>query len=66
MNYFTKMETIYQYSNEYDKTEILNKLNNISEQIQEEENKDNSEYNKEKVRKLLYEQFIQGLKLSIK
>lgn len=60
------MQTIYQYSNEFDKTEILNKINEISEQIQDEENKENCEYDKEKVRKLLYAQFIQGLKLSIK
>ena len=60
------MQTIYQYSNEFNKSDILNKLNEISEQIEIEEKKDAQDYDKEKVKKLIYAQFIQGLKLSIK
>lgn len=59
------MQTIYDYSiDEFDKTNIINKINGISEKIQQEQEK--NEYNKEREKELLYAQFIQGLKLSIK
>lgn len=61
------MQTIYDYSiDEFDKTNIINKINGISEKIQQEQEKNKSEYSKERERELLYAQFIQGLKLSIK
>lgn len=61
------METIYLYNKEFDKEEVIKKINSISEQIQAEEEKViNGEYDKERIRQLMYAQFIQGLKLSIR
>ena len=59
------MQTIYQYNNGFDKSEIINKMNDLSEQIKEEQTKDNDEYNKEKELELIYAQLIQGIKLSV-
>ena len=59
------MQTIYQYNKDFDKSEIINKMNDLSEQIKEEQTKDNDEYNKEKELELIYAQLIQGIKLSI-
>lgn len=58
------MQTIYHYSDEFNREDIINKMNEISEQIHEEETKNNEEYNKQKVKELLYAQFIQGLRLN--
>lgn len=58
------MQTIYQYNKDFDKSEIINKMNDLSEQIKEEQTKDNDEYNKEKEIELIYAQLIQGIKLS--
>lgn len=59
------MQTIYQYNKGFDKSEIINKMNDLSEQIKEEQTKDNDEYNKEKELELIYAQLIQGIKLSV-
>lgn len=59
------MQTIYQYNKDFDKSEIINKMNDLSEQIKEEQTKDNDEYNKEKELELIYVQLIQGIKLSV-
>ena len=59
------MQTIYQYNKDFDKSEIINKMNDLSEQIKEEQTKDNNEYNKEKELELIYAQLIQGIKLSV-
>ena len=59
------MQTIYQYNKDFDKSDIINKMNDLSEQIKEEQTKDNDEYNKEKELELIYAQLIQGIKLSI-
>lgn len=59
------MQTIYQYNKDFDKSEIINKINDLSEQIKEEQTKDNDEYNKEKELELIYAQLIQGIKLSV-
>ena len=59
------MQTIYQYNKDFDKSEIINKMNDLSEQIKEEQTKDNNEYNKEKEIELIYAQLIQGMKLSV-
>ena len=59
------MQTIYQYNKDFDKSEIINKMNDLSEQIMEEQTKDNDEYNKEKELELIYDQLIQGIKLSV-
>lgn len=58
------MQTIYQYNKDFDKSDIINKMNDLSEQIKEEQTKDNDEYNKEKELELIYAQLIQGIKLS--
>ena len=58
------MQTIYQYNKDFDKSVIINKMNDLSEQIKEEQTKDNDEYNKEKELELIYAQLIQGIKLS--
>lgn len=58
------MQTIYQYNKDFDKSEIINKINDLSEQIKEEQAKDNDKYNKEKELELIYAQLIQGIKLS--
>lgn len=59
------MHTIYQYNKDFDKSDIINKMNDLSEQIKEEQTKDNDEYNKEKELELIYAQLIQGIKLSV-
>ena len=59
------MQTIYQYNKDFDKSEIINKMNDLSEQIKEEQTKDNDEYNKKKELELIYAQLIQGIKLSV-
>ena len=59
------MQIIYQYNKDFDKSEIINKMNDLSEQIKEEQTKDNDEYNKEKELELIYAQLIQGIKLSV-
>lgn len=58
------MQTIYQYNKDFDKSEIINKINDLSEQIKEEQAKDNDKYNKEKELELIYAQLVQGIKLS--
>lgn len=59
------MQTIYHYNKDFDKSDIINKMNDLSEQIKEEQAKDNDEYNKEKELELIYAQLIQGIKLSV-
>ena len=59
------MQTIYQYNKGFDKSEIINKISDLSEQIKKEQTKDNNEYNKEKELELFYAQLIQGIKLSV-
>lgn len=51
------MDDIYKYNNDFDNKEIIDKINEIAESIENE--KDD-----EKRFKLVYAQFIQGLKLS--
>ena len=59
------MQTIYQYNKDFDKSEIINKMNDLSEQIKVEKTKDNDKYNKEQELELIYAQLIQGIKLSV-
>ena len=59
------MQTIYQYNKGFDKSEIINKISDLSEQIKKEQTKDNNEYNKEKELEMFYAQLIQGMKLSV-
>lgn len=60
------MSNIYRYmGNEFDKGVIFDKLSDISQQIEEERSKPESEQDKELIFKLINRQFIEGLKLSI-
>ncbi len=58
------MNTIYHYSDDFNKNKVIEKVNELSDKIEEELK--NETYDKNKRRELLYAQFIQGLKLSIK
>lgn len=51
--------------NEFDKGAIFDKLSDISQRIEEERSKPESEQDKELIFKLINRQFIEGLKLSI-
>ena len=53
---------IYKYT-DYDPSVVMEKVDDLREQIEDEKMKGN-ESDKEKLRKLAYAQFIQGLKLS--
>lgn len=50
------------YTIEFDKEEVISNIKHIHDKLEEERMK--KEINKEKERKLIFEQFIQGLKLS--
>ena len=52
------------YNNEYDKQRIMNEIALLQEKLNEEQNKNYQERDKEKELKLIYKQFITGLKLS--
>ena len=51
-------------SNEFSHEAIIDRLNDISGEIEEEQEKPDDEYDRDKVFKLMYRQFIEGLKLS--
>lgn len=61
---FCFLLTIYMYNNEYDKQRIMNEIALLQEKLNEEQNKNYQERDKEKELKLIYKQFITGLKLS--
>lgn len=52
------------YNNEYDKNQIMNEVVLLQDELVEEQNKNEQERDKEKELKLIYKQFIKGLKLS--
>lgn len=52
------------YKNEYDKQYVMNEVSILQEELNEERNKDLNDRDKEKEFKLIYKQFIKGLKLS--
>ncbi len=52
------------YNNEFDKDVILNKLSEISEELEKERSKESDERSLERERELMYAQMIQGLKLN--
>ncbi len=49
---------------DFDKNVILNKISDIASQLEEERSKDDDERDVEKEKNLIYQQWIQGLKLS--
>ncbi len=51
------MNDIYIYNNDFDNEKILDKLNELAEAVEQEENPDERF-------KLIYAQFMQGLRLS--
>jgi hypothetical protein len=52
------------HNNDFDKDVIFEKLSEISSKIEDEEKKEGDERNEDKIRELIYAQWIQGLKLS--
>lgn len=54
----------FNYSNDFDKDVIYNKLAEISSKLEKEQNKDKNERDNEKELRLMYAQMIQGLKLN--
>ena len=60
------MDNIYYYNDEFDKSFIIQELKKISSKIEECHNNPNEKNNSKYARELIYEQFIKGLKLSIR
>lgn len=60
------MYNIYKYNNDFDKDIICDKLVQIEEQIQDEkeDNSQTTEQRNTNIRRLMYEQLIQGLRLN--
>ena len=52
------------YNNEFDKDVILNKLSEISNELEKERSMEASEKSLDRERELMYAQMIQGLKLN--
>lgn len=57
-------QTIYRYTNDFDKDVICDKIANIEEQIQDEMEQEATQERDKKIRELMYAQLIQGLRLS--
>lgn len=57
-------QTIYRYTNDFDKDVICDKIANIEEQIQDEMGQEATQERGKKIRELMYAQLIQGLRLS--
>lgn len=58
------LQTIYRYGNEFDKNVIYDKIGNIDERIENEENQELTKERAKKIRELMYAKFVQGLKLN--
>lgn len=59
------MPAIYSYNSDiFDRSSILHRINEIKEELAEEMEKPDEERNGEKEFKLIYKQFMEGLKLS--
>ena len=57
-------QTIYRYTNDFDKDVICDKIANIEEQIQDEMGQEATQERDKKIRELMHAQLIQGLRLS--
>lgn len=57
------VQTIYRYGGDFDKDVILDKMAELDEKIENEEDKSLSKEREDRVRKLMYAKFVQGLKL---
>lgn len=58
------VQTIYRYGNEFDKNVIYDKMADIDEQIEDEQDQELTKERDKKIRELMYAKFVQGLKLS--
>jgi len=58
------MTDIYNYSEEFEVNNVIDRINCLSEEIAKEQSKPFEERDLDKERELRYAQFIQGLKLS--
>lgn len=59
------MQNIYKYiGDEFDNAVVMDNIAQISNELDEEQSKPNEERDKDKEFKLIYRQFIEGLKLS--
>lgn len=58
------MSNIYCYNSDFEREQVMDKIIEINAQLEEEEAKPNNERDSDKEFKLIYQQFIQGLKLS--
>lgn len=58
------MEDIYNYRDDFDVSNIIDRVNCIANELSEERAKAPEKRDMEKERQLLYAQFVQGLKLS--
>lgn len=57
------MRDIYNID-EFDYSEVLNKIDKLKDDIEEERSKNDDEYSAEKEFNLVYKQFMEGLKLN--
>lgn len=58
------MLDIYNTNSGFNPNDVLNEIAQIDEEIENERMKDESEYDRNKEFKLLYKQFVTGLKLN--
>lgn len=58
------LSDIYNTNAGFNPNDVLNEMAQIDEEIENERSKDDSEYDREKEFKLLYKQFVTGLKLN--
>ena len=56
-------QTIYRYTNDFDKDVVCDNIANIEEQIQDEIGQEPTQERDKKIRELMYAQLIQGLRL---
>lgn len=63
---FLKMSDIYRYNNsdDYGHALVIERLKSIASELELEQQKPENERDREKEFKLIYKQFIEGLKLS--
>ena len=57
------IQTIYRYGGDFDKDVILDNMAELDDKIEDEKDKNLSKERDDRVRKLMYAKFIQGLKL---
>lgn len=58
------MDNIYVYQDDFERNNVIDRVNCIADKLAEERNKPVDERDFDRERELIYAQFIQGLKLS--